>query len=135
DVDRALLCARAQVFVGDVAVVLAGPDHARRQVVGAQEVQEVVVVKAAVLVEQTLRQRDAVALRQARHQLGGRGALEVDVELDLGQGIDAHRSTSITIGSWLSGLSPRVTAPRRRPAACSALASSRAYTSANGRSP
>ncbi len=84
DVDRALAGAVAQVLVGDVPVVLAGPDHARGQVVGAQEVEEVGVAEATVLAEHPLGQRQAVARGDPAHQLRRRGALEVDVELGFG---------------------------------------------------
>ena len=67
DVDRAAACARAQILVRDVAVVLAGAHHAGSQVVGAQEVEEVGVAKAPVVPEQILRKRQPVALRDPRH--------------------------------------------------------------------
>ena len=81
DVDRATGRARAQVLVGDVAVVLPGADHARGQVVGAQEVEEVRVAEAPVAAEQPLGQlahrcgpRSAARARAARFPPGGRGA-------------------------------------------------------------
>ena len=136
DVDRPLRGAVAQVLVGDVAVVLGGADDARRQVIGAQEVQEVPVVEAAVLVEQPLGQRHPLRCGQPLHQLRRRRALEVDVQLGLGQGVDGHRSTSITIGIGRARGRPRARTRRAAPSAArSALASSRACTIASGRSP
>ena len=95
-------------------------------------------MKAAVLVEQPLRERHGVALGQPLHQLGPRRPLEVDVELDLGQGVDArtaHRSTSVTTGAGDTPPSPTTNAARSASAARCAPASSRACTTASGRSP
>ena len=71
DVDRAPATTPAQVFVGDVAVVLAGADHARRQVVGGQEVEEVGVAETPVGPEQPLGQIDAVARAMRLTSSGG----------------------------------------------------------------
>ena len=84
DVDRAASARTAQVLVGDVAVVLAGPDHARGQVVGARKSRKSRVAEASVAAEQALGERDAVTRGDPPHELGRRGALEMDVELGLG---------------------------------------------------
>jgi hypothetical protein len=84
DVDRAPAGAGAQVLVHDVAIVPPGADHARGQVVGAQEVEEAVIPEAAVLAEHAVRQRQAVAGGDPLHELGRRRSLEVDMELGLG---------------------------------------------------
>ncbi len=128
DVDRPLLRTPAEVLVGDVAVVLSGADHACREVVDAQEVQEVTVVKAAVLVEQPLGQLEPVAPREPLHQLRGRGALQMGVQLDLRKRLQAHRSTSTTTRPppLVSAASETTYALRNASAARSALDSSRA---------
>ena len=81
DVDRAALRARGQVLVGDVAVVLAGADDARGQVVGVQEVQEVAPREAVGRGEDALGDLEPVALRRcgargraSRCPRGGRAA-------------------------------------------------------------
>ena len=93
DVDRATGRARAQVLVGDVAVVLPGADHARGEVVGAQEVEEVRVAEAPVGAEQPLGQVHAVASRDPLHELGRGGPLQVDVQLGLRDG--RHRAAKV----------------------------------------
>ena len=87
DVDRALGRAADEVLVDDVAVVLAGPDDARGAVVGVQEVEEVAPDEAVVVADHAVGDAQAVARRDPLHEVGRRRALDVDVELGLG---DAH---------------------------------------------
>src|SRR6185312_11790684 len=99
-----------EVLVGDVAVVLAGADRRGGDVVGLEEVQEVVPVERAVRVEQPLLgEVDAVARRQAADEVRRGGALEVDVQLGLGDGGDVgggHRRTSATTGRSPGAVAP-----------------------------
>src|SRR5437764_2843184 len=133
DIHRALPGAGREVLVGDVAVVLTGPDDARGEVVGLQEVQEVAPRKAIGGGEQPCRDLEAVARGDAADQRGGRGALQVHVELGLR---DHQPSCSMTAGACGDGApSPRVNAARSASAARAALASSRAWTIASGRPP
>jgi len=79
DVDGALGGAGRQVLIRDVAVVLRGADDAGGVVVGAQEVQEVDPRERVVVGEQPVRQRDAVAPRQAADRTGvGQGRSTVE---------------------------------------------------------
>ncbi len=99
DVDCSLACALDQVLVRDVAVVLAGADHARGLVVGVEEVEEVAVGEAVRSGEGALGDGEAVALGDAADQVRRSGALEVDVELDFGDegrgGAAPHRTTAL----------------------------------------
>ena len=105
DVDSALGGAARQVLEGEVAVVLAGADHARGEVVGAQEVEEVGVGVGLLVGEQALRDRQAVALGEPADELRRGRALEVDVQLGLR---DHQRSSSITGCGGGPGGSPSV---------------------------
>ena len=87
DVDSAPAGTRAQVFVRDVSIVLASAHHARGEIVGAQEIEEVRVAEAPVGAEQPLRQLDAVARRDVAHELGRSGALQMDVQLGFGESL------------------------------------------------
>ena len=87
DVDRALGGAAHEVLVDDVAVVLAGADDAGGGVVGVEEVEEVAPHEAAVVADHAVGDAQAVAGGDPLHERGGRRALDVDVELGLG---DAH---------------------------------------------
>src|SRR4051795_11621935 len=99
DVDRALLRAGDEVLVDDVAVVLARADDARRGVVGGEEVEEVAPAEAAVVVEDAVGHTDVVARGDAADQLRAGRALDVDVELGLG---DRHAAVGrCSNGSWL----------------------------------
>ena len=134
DVDRALGGARLQVLVGDVAVVLGGADHARREVVGAQEVEEVVPHVAVVGAERARRDRRGRCARRAGGSAPG-GAVP----------------SRWTCSSASAALTPRASAQRRWAAGCVARPakaarsaarrrarpppSPRAWTTASGRSP
>jgi len=83
DVDGAVAGAARQVLVGDVAVVVAGADDAGREVVGAQEVEEVRVGEAVRRLEDALRDGQSVALGEPPDEVRRSGPLEVDVELGL----------------------------------------------------
>ena len=99
DVDRALASAVHEVLVDDVAVVLAGADHARGGVVGGEEVEEVAPGEAPVVGEDTLGDAHLVARRDAPHEVRRRRALDVDVQLGLG---DAHAADGrCSNGSWV----------------------------------
>src|SRR3954470_7023087 len=131
DVDRALRGARGEVLGGDVAVVLGGADDARRHVVGLQEVEEVAPGEAVGAREDAVWHPEPVALGDPADEVRGRGALEVDVQLRLG---DHHARRSRIAGVSAGGSSPTVNAARRAATAASASASVRAWTIASGRS-
>ena len=98
DVDRALGGAAHQVGVRDVAVVLAGADHARREVVGAQEVEEVDPLEAVRAGEHALGDLQPVALGERLDQRGRDRALEVDVQLGERERHTRPRSTRRSAG-------------------------------------
>jgi hypothetical protein len=91
DVHRSLASALDQVLVGDVAVVLARADDARRLVVGVEEVEEAPVGEAVGGGEQAVGQLEPVALGDPPDEVRRSGALEVDVQLDLGDRV-GHRA-------------------------------------------
>ena len=117
DVDAALGRARGEVLVGDVAVVLGGADHARREVVGGEEVQEIRPAEGVLVREQTVGQRDPVALGEPAHERRGRGALQVHVQLGLGDHVDPPRHRGPRLRS---AASPTRTAARSAASAASA---------------
>ena len=133
DVDAPSARARGEVLVGDVAVVLGGADHARRHVVGGEEVQEVRPAERVLVREQTVGERDARCARRA----GGRARAA-----PCPRGARAARpwgSRHAILPATAGAGSRRVVARRgrRRAAprsAASAPASSRACTTASGRS-
>ncbi len=110
DVDRPLARAGREVLERDVAVVLGAADDARRLVVDAQEVQEVVPQVAAVDADRAGRDLEVVAPRDAARQLGRRGPLEVDVELREGIPLASLRSALLTRSA---GILPALTARLR----------------------
>src|SRR5688500_14295288 len=128
DVHAALGRARREVLVRDVAVVLRGADHARRHVVGGEEVQEIRPAERVVVREQTIGERDPVALGEPADERGRRRALEVDVQLRLGD----HEILPATAGVGSPAPSPTRTAARSAASAAAKPASSRACTTASG---
>src|SRR4051794_5723093 len=133
DIDRALGGAGAQVLVRDVAVVRGGADHARGHVVGLQEVEEVAPREAVGRGEDAVGDAQPVALGDPAHEVRRRGALEVDVQLGLGDHAGSARR-SRTTGTSGGGASPSVNASRSAAAARWAASGSRACTTASGRS-
>src|SRR3954454_713386 len=133
DIDRALGGAGAQVLVRDVAVVRGGADHARGHVVGLQEVEEVAPREAVGRGEDAVGDAQPVALGDPAHEVRRRGALEVDVQLGLGDHAGSARR-SRTTGTSGGGGPPTVNASRRAAAARRAAIASRACTTASGRS-
>src|SRR5918994_2344460 len=140
DVDGALGRARAQVFEGDVAVILRGADDAGGEVVGAQEVQEVAPLELLVAPEHALEHGPAVAGGQPPDQRRRRRALEVYVQLGLRhrgvrrRDFELHPILPATTGRAAGGSSWTVTAARSASIASSAAVSLAAWTTASGRS-
>ena len=85
-VPYALLLGAREVGVGEVGEVVLGAQHGHQRVVEVQERLEIGEgVGAAQLVLGGVGQRDAVALGEREGQLGLQGALDVQMQLRLGQ--------------------------------------------------
>ncbi len=85
-VPYALLLGTGEVGVGEVGEVVLGAQHGHQRVVEVQEGLEIGEgVGAAQLVLGGVGQRDAVALGEREGQLGLQGALDVQMQLRLGQ--------------------------------------------------
>src|SRR5215203_4581663 len=99
DVDRALGRTLDEVLVDDVPVVLAGADDAGGSVVGAEEVEEVLPDEPVVVADHAVGDAELVARRDPAYEIRRGRALDVDVQLGLG---DAHAAVGrCSKGSWV----------------------------------
>jgi hypothetical protein len=85
-VQDALVAAVLEVAPGEVVEVLLRPQHRHREIVEVEEALEVLeLVGPPHLLDRPVGKLDAVPLREGEHELGLEGALDVEVELGLGE--------------------------------------------------